>query len=210
MKLIIFDLDGTIADTSEGILNSHRYANKAMSKPIPSDETLYKVIGASLLESYRNVFQFSDEEAIEAVKKYRTWYAEYGIHQVKLYPGIEDLLKKINERGILADIATLKAERFAVTMMKELGISNLFHMIYGMNDSDTLTKAELIRKCISNAGVKSEETCMVGDSIYDFHGAQKCGVSFIGVSYGFGFRNGEKYPFLLCSSPAEIAMKMSL
>lgn len=209
-KLFVFDLDGTVADTSEGILNSHRHAHIAMGRPVPSDEILYGVIGGPLLDTYRTVFNFSEKDAVEAVRIYREWYAINGIHQARLYPGMKDLLVKINEQGLIVGMATLKAEKFAVTMMEELGIRPLFQFIYGMNESDTLTKAGLINECISSAGVSPEETCMIGDSIHDYNGAQISNVSFIGVSYGFGLHENKGYDFPLYDSPLEITEKLRL
>ena len=210
IKLVVFDLDGTIADTSEGILNSHRHAHRMMGRPVPSDEILMNVIGGPLLDTYENVFHFQKEEAVEAVRIYRAWYADYGIHQAVLYPGIVDLLRTLKENGVFTGIATLKAERFAQGMMEELGVGELFDCIYGMNDQDTVTKSDLIRKCISTVGVKTEETCMIGDSIHDLKGAQLCGTSFIGVSYGFGFRGEKETTFPICSSPSEIIARLNL
>ena len=210
IKLIVFDLDGTVADTSEGILNSHCHALSTMGRPVPSDRILFNTIGSPLLETYRTTFDFSDEDAVKAVQIYRDWYAEHGIHQAKLYPGMDALLRRINERGLSAGVATLKAEPFAMTMMDELGVGPLFRFIYGMNGEDTLTKAELIGKCMAAAGASPEETCMVGDSIHDYNGAKQCSVPFIGVSYGFGFRSGEERPFPLCGSPEEIGERLRL
>ncbi len=209
-KLVIFDLDGTLADTSEGILNSHRHTHIAMGRPIPPDHLLFDVIGAPLLETYRTVFQFSDEEAVSAVRIYRSWYEEHGIHQAKLYPGINRLLFQLREHGILSEIATLKAEQFAESMMNELGVRPLLHMIYGMDGADTLTKAGLIQKCLSSTGFSPTEACMIGDSIHDYNGAQQCNVPFIGVSYGFGFHQEDGLSFPLCRNPIEIAKELKL
>ena len=197
-KLFVFDLDGTIADTSEGILNSHRYAHASMGRPVPPDETLYGLIGGPLLDNYRTVLGFPEEEALQAVRNYRAFYAQYGIHQARLYPGIDGLLRQIKAQGHMAGMATLKAEPFAVTMMEELGVGPLFHLICGMDGADRLTKADLIRKCMAAEEVGPDETCMIGDSIHDYNGALQSGVSFIGVTYGFGFRRGDETPFLLC------------
>ena len=209
-KLVIFDLDGTLADTSEGILNSHRHAHLAMGQPVPSEDVLFSVIGGPLLETYRTVFKFPDAEAVEAVRIYRAWYAEHGIHQARLYPGMEAVLDSLNEHSFCVGIATLKAEQFAKTMMEEMGIATKFHMICGMNSGDTLSKADLIRKCISIAGIAPEATCMVGDSVHDFKGAQECNVSFVGVQYGFGFHDNREYPFPLCDTCEKILNQIHL
>lgn len=210
IKLVIFDLDGTLADTSVGILNSHKQAHMAMGRPIPSDDVLYSVIGGPLLDTYQSVFHFSVGDATEAVRIYREWYSEYGIHQAKLYPGMNELLSKMRDSGLLTGIATLKAEQFAKIMMEELKVGSLFSFIYGMNAGDTLTKAQLIQKCMSAAAVKPEETCMIGDSIHDMKGAQQCNVPFIGVSYGFGFQKTDDLMFPLCGSSEDIARLLKL
>jgi len=168
------------------------------------------VIGGPLLDTYEHIFHFPKEKAVEAVRIYRAWYADYGIHQAKLYPGIVDLLRSLKENGVFTGIATLKAERFAQNMMEELGVGELFDCIYGMNDKDTITKSDLVRKCISAVGVKNEETCMIGDSIHDLMGAQLCGTSFIGVNYGFGLHGEKETTFPICSSPAEIKTKLNI
>ena len=204
IKMVVFDLDGTVADTSEGILNSHRYAHTVMGRTVPADEILYSVIGAPLLDTYRNVFHFSDEQATEAVRIYRSWYADQGIKQAMLYPGMVNILQTLKRHGISAGIATLKAERFAESMMTDLGVRDYFCCIFGMNDGDTSTKSELISKCMLYTGAGAEETVMIGDSIHDFNGAQLCGVPFIGVSYGFGFRKGEEHSFIVCDNLHEI------
>ena len=181
-----------------------------MCQPVPPDVILMNVIGGPLLDTYENIFHFTKEKAVEAVRIYRAWYADYGIHQAKLYPGIIDLLRSLKKKGVFTGIATLKAEKFAQSMMVELGAGDLLDCIFGMNDEDTVTKSELIRKCISAVGVKAEETCMIGDSIHDFNGAQLCGTSFIGVSYGFGLREDNKAEFPICGSPAELKAKLNL
>jgi len=208
IKLFVFDLDGTIADTSEGILNNHRHAHIHMGWPVPPDEILYGLIGGPLLENYRAVLHFPDEEAVRAVQCYREWYARYGIHQAKLYPGIPELLRRIRAGGSRVGMATLKAEPFAITMMEELGVRSSFDVICGMDGADRLTKADLIEKCMASAGVGPFETCMIGDSIHDYNGARQCHVSFVGVSYGFGFQKGEHRAFSLCDDPEALARRI--
>ena len=210
LRLVVFDLDGTIADTSEGIINSHRQAHIVMGREVPSDDILYSLIGGPLLETYKKVFHFSDTDAAMAVNIYREWYSQNGIHQAALYPGIPDLLRRLKESKICVGMATLKAERFAVSMMSELGVGSLFDFIYGMNDKDTLSKADLIAKCMDTARVSQKETCMIGDSIHDFNGARVCQVPFIAVSYGFGFKKGETQPFPVCDTAADIGMILGL
>ena len=117
MKLIIFDFDGTIADTSEGILDAHRFVLNTMGREVPSEEELRGVIGANLLTTYIEKFGFSDLDARVAVRVYRERYAEVGIHKAILYPGFVDVIKNLKNKGYKIGVATLKVEDFAKSML---------------------------------------------------------------------------------------------
>lgn len=195
-KLVIFDFDGTIADTSEGIIDSHKYVLKKINKTIPSDKELYNLIGGNLLDIYMNYFGFTEDTAKELVKIYRERYALVGIHKAMLYPNLEELLIYLKEKGIKIGIATLKAERFAIEMVHELGISQYFDCICGMDADDRLTKAKLVRRCMDKTNCKSSDSILIGDTLNDYKGAVQAGVDFLGVSYGFGLENKLKYDFI--------------
>lgn len=194
-KLVIFDFDGTIADTSLGIVDSHKFALKAMHREIPDDNSLRSIIGGALLDTYMTVFGFSEKDAREAVEIYRKRYAENGIHMARLYPGFFEMVKELKSLGCKLGVATLKAEKFANIMLRELGIRDLFDTVHGIDDNDTLNKAELIRLCIADCEIDSKYAIVVGDSMNDYEGARQAGVGFLGVTYGFGFKNGTDYAF---------------
>jgi len=205
IKLVVFDMDGTIADTSMGILNSHRHAHKMMGSPVPQIDVLRSVIGGPLLNSYITRFGFSPEDARTAVQYYRAYYAENGFAEAEVYEGFKETLQELKNKGCLIGVATLKAEKFVKPMLEVLGLTQYFDIIYGMDDKDTRTKTGLIDMCVKDAGVKKEETLMVGDSEHDMMGAQQSGVNFIGVTYGFGFK-GElsDYGCKFCDKPLEL------
>lgn len=204
-KLIIFDMDGTIADTSPGILNSHRHANSMMGKPIVNEQLLVGVIGSPLLEAYKVRFGFSAEDARRAVQIYRTYYQEQGIYQANVYPQIPSTLKKLKDFGALLAVASLKAERFLPNMLERMGIAKYFDAVYGMDDQDTRTKAGLVNLCMERLRVSKTETILIGDSIHDYLGAKESGVDFLGVTYGFDLR-AENAPddIILCDEPSMI------
>lgn len=203
-QLVIFDMDGTLADTSPGILNSHRHAHRIMGRPIPSTEELSGVIGGPLLQTYTDRFGFSAPAARVAVYEYRRYYSEHGIYEAMLYPGMKDALRELFEHGIKIALATLKAERFAKVMLESMGVLPYFSIVYGMDDLDTRTKSQLITMCMDALGIQKENSLMVGDSIHDLRGAEACGVPFLGVSYGFGFHPGEDYGVEMADSAAGI------
>ena len=204
MKLVIFDFDGTIADTSPGILDSHQYALKGMGRIVPLEAELRKVIGGNLLKIYIEKFGFDEEQAREAVRIYRERYAEVGIHQATLYPGFKEMLVELKRKGYKIGIATLKEESFAKLMVQEMGIADFFDEICGMDSNDGLDKAGLIMKCCESCGCHKGEAILVGDSNNDWHGSQQAGVNFIGVTYGFGFKKEEKYEFTTIDKPMEL------
>lgn len=203
-KLVIFDFDGTLADTSEGILDAHRFALTEMGRPVPSDEELRSVIGGHLLNTYIEKFGFAEDDARKAVKIYRDRYANVGIHKIRMYPGIDELLKKLKAGGCVTAVATLKAERFAKLMLAEMGIIDLFDYICGMDEDDSQTKTSLIKKCMTCAVCNPYESVLIGDSQNDLIGAKEAGVDFIGVSYGFGFKDGKDYGVKMVERVEEI------
>lgn len=204
-KLVVFDMDGTLADTSPGILNSHRYAHDRMGRLQPDTDVLHSVIGGPLLNTYISRFGFSEAQAREALKHYRNYYAEKGFLEADLYPGMKDTLAALKAAGCCLGVATLKAERFVKVMLENMGVAEYFDVIFGMDDADSRTKAQLIEMCMQTLGVPVDATVMVGDSVHDLKGAEQAGVSFVGVTYGFGFDAGEQsggYPF--CNAPQEL------
>lgn len=199
-KLVLFDFDGTLADTSQGILACHRHALSSCGRAVPSEAILRSVIGAPLLRSYIEVFGFGETDARKAVEIYRERYAAEGMYEVVTYPGMTEVLHLLRQRGHLLGVATLKAHRFLEPMFEVLGLDGMFDVWHGMDDRDGLTKALLIKDCIKDVGANPEETVLIGDSVYDRDGALSAGVDFIGVSYGFGFGRGD----VSCEAPADI------
>ena len=187
-RLIIFDLDGTLADTSQGILECHKFTNTAMGRPEPTDKELEGIIGGPLLETYRTRFGFPDEEARRAVEIYRRRYAEKGIYGAKAYNGMRDTLTELKNRGLRLAVATLKADTLAKQLLRDLDMADSFDVIHGVDPSDTVTKSDLIEFCINDTGIRKDEAVLVGDSIHDYKGAEKSGVDFIAALYGFDFK----------------------
>jgi len=189
-QTVIFDLDGTLADTSPGILNCHRYAHRMMGRIEPPEAVLRVVIGGPLLETYQDVFKFSELEARQAVAFYRERYAEKGIYEAALYPGMKTVLGELKEAGYKIGLATLKAERFLSAMLKRWNVEKFFDAVYGMDDADSRTKAQLIGFCMRDLRAAPGSTVLIGDSVHDQTGARGAGIKFIGVTYGFGFMKG--------------------
>lgn len=193
-QTVIFDLDGTIADTSPGILNCHRYAHQMLGRAEPSEDILRGVIGGPLLLTYQSVFNSSEQEARRAIAYYRQRYAEKGLYEATVYPGMKRVLRSLKEAGCQIGLATLKAERFLKVMLENMEIEDFFDTVCGMDDADRRTKAQLIELCMRDLKATPVNTVLVGDSVYDQDGAQCAGISFLGVTYGFGFKKGALSP----------------
>lgn len=185
-KLVVFDLDGTLADTSEGIYNAHRATCSALNIDL-NEHSLDGIIGGSLIDIYQERFGLDKDAARSAVRIYREWYQKFGIHQAEIYPGIEELLVKLQSMGFFLGVATLKRQDFAVEMLSDMGIKKYFNCIFGMDKKDILNKELLIRECMRHTGANAKDTVLIGDTKSDYMGALKTKVEFIGVTYGFGF-----------------------
>lgn len=207
-KLLIFDLDGTIADTSPGIINSHKHANVSMGRQVPDKSVLMSVIGGPLLDTYRTKFKYSDNEAVEAVRIYREYYKEHGINEATLYDGMSAALEELKARGYLLAVATLKAEKFAIPMLQSLGIAKHFDLIHGVDENDTRNKASLIELCMSELSISREKSILIGDSAHDANGAASAHIDFLAALYGFGFNSREeadKYqPLYVIEKPLDL------
>ena len=189
--LILFDLDGTLADTSEGIYNAHRFASQKAGYALKEND-LDGVIGMSLLAVYREKFGLPEETARYAVSEYRKWYAEEGRLEAKLYPGMLETLKSLKNQGYHLGVATLKLEAFAKDMLEAFGVAEYFDHICGVDANDNLSKADIINIAIKKAGIAKERTVLVGDSDNDAKGAREAGIDFIACLYGFGYMKEEE------------------
>lgn len=186
--IIFFDLDGTLTNSKEGITKSVQYA---LSKLDIHEENLDKLepfIGPPLMESFQKFYGFDTKKAKQAVSYYREYFAETGIYENKLYPGISELLSELKENKKRLVIATSKPTVFTERILKHFDIYSYFELIVGSNlDGTRSTKSEVIEYALSKLeGIKNEDIVMVGDRSYDIKGAVVNKIDSIAVTYGFG------------------------
>lgn len=189
---IIFDLDGTLVDTSEGIINCYNNTAKEYNKNIISRENFIGIIGCPLYVGFTKNYNMTDEEAKEAVIKYRNLYNELGIYESKPYDEILDLLKKLKQNGYNVAVATLKLEKFAKLMLKNHGLDEYIDVIYGPTETFEYKKSDLLNMVIKEFEISKSEAVLIGDSFYDSEGAKEAGIDFIGVTYGLGYNSIEE------------------
>ena len=184
---VLFDLDGTLVDNSEGITKSTQFALDSYGYPNQPMETLKKFIGPPLHESFMEFYGFSKEQAFEAVDRYRVRYKEKGVYENRLYPGMKELLEALKSAGVKLSVSTSKPTVFTEKILKQNGIFELFDQIVGANLDGSMTdKTEVMQEAMRRAGGKENNTFfMVGDRSFDMIGAKNCGVPGIGVYFGF-------------------------
>lgn len=188
--IFLFDLDGTIVDSSAGITDSVMYALKRYGIVEQDRTKLYSFIGPPLTESFGRYYGFSPEKAREAVGAYREYYREKGIYDMEVYEGFEDTLKKLKESGKRLLVATSKPEVFARKILDYCGLAQYFDYIAGAKlDDSRKAKADVIAYALASCRIQDTlKTVMVGDREHDVIGAKKNGLDCIGVLYGFGSR----------------------
>ncbi len=208
VSFVLFDLDGTLTDPGEGITNSVIYAMKAHGfEPPPRDE-LYSVIGPPLSDSFRRLCGVGPEKASEMILTYREYYADKGIYENKLYPGITAALARLKDAGRTLAVATSKPEMYAQRIIVHFGLSEYFTLVGGcMPDESRAKKAEVIAYVLAALGAAPESAVMVGDRKYDIEGAAANGVRSIGVLYGYGSAEELRQAgaSLTASDPAAVA-----
>lgn len=183
---ILFDLDGTLTDPQIGITRSVQYALRYFDIHISHLDTLTVFIGPPLLESFQRFFQFDEKSAFEAIRYYREYFAETGIFENKLYPGIADMLAQLSQNMPLY-MATSKATVFAQRIAEHFNIAGYFTGIVGSNlDGSRTNKAAVIRHVIETHHLATDRCVMIGDREHDIIGAKANAMDSIGVLYGFG------------------------
>ena len=189
-KYILFDLDGTVVDSSPGITNSCSYALKKMGIEPPCREELYCFIGPPLTESFSKYYGLSSEDADKAVAYYREYYKDIGIFEITPYAGIEELFSSLVRSGKRVILATSKPELFAKRIIEHLGFDKYFTFIAGaLFDKSREKKADVIRYALDSIGITDVSEClMVGDREHDIMGANAIGMDSCGILHGFGSR----------------------
>lgn len=188
---VLFDLDGTVTDPEEGITKSVQYALQHFHIEVQDRRELYKFIGPPLKESFIEFYGLSEQQAEEALVKYRERFAVTGWRENIVYDGMERLLRRLHGEGKRIMLATSKPEVFAERILTHFGLRNYFEFVGGATLDDKRDhKADVIRYVLETNGISNrEEVVMVGDRKFDILGAKEVGLASIGVLYGYGDRH---------------------
>jgi phosphoglycolate phosphatase len=211
--VVIFDLDGTLTDSRDGILRSTRYAlqrlNEATgrSAPVPEESALEYMLGPPLRETFAGLVGATEVEALLGF--YRERYRTTGLFENQPYEGVSEALAILSRSGFGLFVATSKNEVDAKRVLAHFDIAKFFDGIYGaQNDGGRAVKSDLLRFVLQNEGLRAdaERIVMIGDRKFDVLGAHAVGIKAMGALWGYGARDElvEAGADFLIGTPSEI------
>lgn len=184
-KAILFDLDGTLTDSGEGIINCAALALEHFGLPIPSRTEMRVFVGPPLHETFQK-FGVPADKTDEAIRIYRSRYIPIGKFENTPYPGIRELLETLKAHGHKLYVATSKPETMSVEILEHFGLAKYFDQICGASmDTSRSSKDAVIAYLLEQNG-RPDNMVMVGDTKFDVLGAKMHGIPTIGVSWGYG------------------------
>lgn len=184
-KTILFDLDGTLTDSGEGIINCVIYALERFGLPVPERDSLRYFVGPPLHESFVKQGVPADR-AEEAVAVYRERYVPTGMFENRPYPGVREMLESLEAAGHTLYVASSKPEWMCVEILKHFDLAKYFKMICGATMDTSRTNKEAVIEYLIQENGRADNMIMVGDTKFDVIGAKAHGIPCIGVSWGYG------------------------
>ena len=205
----LFDLDGTLTDSAEGIINCIRYALEQTSREIPSDDIMRRFLGPPLVVSFEQLCGMSEEQAAEATRIFRVRYADVGLFENRPYDGVKEMLTRLKSAGIRIATATSKPEDYAVRILTKFGLIDYFDFIGAATfDESRHDKIAVLGYTLDKLGIKDKSpVIMVGDRSNDIDGAHHYRLKCIAVRYGYG--NDEEFKAhsadFIADTPGDVA-----
>ena len=182
---LLFDFDGTVFDTVEGITKSIQYALRKHGRDAELEE-LRCFAGPPLVDKFMEVYEVSKEEAEQLVTDFRERYVPIGVYESSPFPGIRELLEAVRAVGKKTAIATSKPQALAELLLQRAGLRDLFDVVVGSGGGvNNDAKWQIVTQAMELCGSKPEDCVLVGDTKYDVEGAKKCGIPCIGVRWGY-------------------------
>ena len=188
--LILFDLDGTVFDTAKTLLDSIIGTVREAGLRTLTEEELGTFIGPPVVTSLKGYYpELSDEEIDELTTKYRDYYINREMLKANLFPGMLEVLQTLKANGYKVALATYKLMKCVVPLFENKDVAKYFDTLRGSTAETGMSKTEIMTWAIDDCKVTDyNKICMVGDTEHDLRGAINLGVSFIGVTYGAGFK----------------------
>jgi phosphoglycolate phosphatase len=183
---LLFDLDGTLTDSQEGILNCIRFATEKMGFEMPEDTQRF--LGPPLYQSFAEFLGMNEEQVNEAVRIFRERYSTVGLFENRVYDGIPEMLQRLKDGGMRLMVATSKPQAYAVRILEKFGLLPCIEIIGGAGlDGTRNYKHEVIEYVFAESGISDRSgVLMIGDRKQDVLGAHKTGLKCMGVLWGYG------------------------
>ena len=190
-KYVLFDLDGTLIDTKEGIISAVVQTMNRFGQEVPQRSVLESFIGPPMQDSIKSLYQLDDETAMKMANTFRDLYrTDKYLYNSEPYEGIFLLLDTLKKQGAVVGVATYKRNDYATKLLVEKGFDKYTSYMYGSDFEGKLTKADIIRQCLNNMGCRDNaDAVYIGDGESDGKNANAVGIDFIAVTYGYGFKN---------------------
>lgn len=188
---VLFDLDGTLTDPKPGITQCVQYALRCMGIEEPDLDKLEPFIGPPLTDSFREFYGMDQEQAAEAVAKYRERFSEKGLYENEIYPGMKQMLENLKTAGCHLAVASSKPEHFVKLILEYFDIDGYFEVIVGSELDGTRCQkeevvAEALRRFFPDGNIPCDDIVMVGDRKFDIIGGREWG--FIRLELPMGMR----------------------
>lgn len=190
-KTVLLDIDGTLLDTTQGVIEAVKTTIKETKLPMMNEDILKLFVGPVMQNSFKKYYKMDDKTALETANLFRANYRKYSLYLAEPYSGVMSFLSKIKKAGLQIAVATNKSEDNAVAILDKFNILQYCDCAVGSDLLGKLTKADIINECIKKLQAEKSTTVMVGDSEADSRGAEIAGIDFIAVTYGFGFKSSD-------------------
>jgi phosphoglycolate phosphatase len=189
-QLVIFDLDGTLTDSAQGIVSSFRHALGEIGAVVPDGDLASRVVGPPMHLTLTQMGLGDDADA--AIAAYRADYSTRGWAMNSLFDGIETLLADLRAAGVRLAVATSKAEPTARQILAHFGLDGYFEVIAGASvDGSRATKSDVLAHALAQLQPLPDRVLMVGDRSHDVEGAAEHGIDTIVVGWGYGSQDFE-------------------
>lgn len=206
--VILMDLDGTLTDSSKGIINSIKYTIQRLALEPLNEQTLNSFIGPPLADSFQRIYKMDDDKTQQAVAIYREYYTDKGITELSVYEGIRDVLESLSKTYDLY-VATSKPEVYAKKILVSTGLVKYFNNCFGADlEGKRGKKSQVILYALREIGLEHPKAIMIGDRDHDVNGAKENGLKSIGVLYGYGDAEELKNADLLAATTMDILNKV--
>ena len=181
---MIFDLDGTLTDSAQGVVASFRHALATVGAEVPDGDLAARVVGPPMHETLAAML---GERGAEAMVAYRSDYTDRGWAMNALYDGVADLVADLRAAGVRLAVATSKAEPIARQILEHFGLAEYFDVIAGASlDGTRAAKADVLAHALAQLNPLPQHVLMVGDRVHDVEGAAAHGIDTVVVGWGYG------------------------